>query len=152
MLSWSNFNIAHYLASFIQEQRAKGNKIWFLPFTYGADFTPLAGSTTDSRTIDIQEDSDFFVTETSCNDLLTDLLCRMRLESSGRELQNTPIQVGNIFGSGSEPSYWYKPLFLQRRTSLFLEVTNGSGTDKTLRFAFRGVKVFITPMAHHAAA
>lgn len=150
MYHWSDMNHAHYLAAFSEHQARKGIDVSFHPFTYGVETVNLAALNDDTQPLIVEGDADFILFLTSANDTTNDWRVRLRHGSSGRELQNRQLQLANIFGTGAQPFYWYHPLYLQRRSTLLVDIRNDTGTARTLRLAFHGVKVFST--RHRAAA
>lgn len=128
---------------------AKGSAIDY--FVYGTDFTPLTASLTVQNNININGDSAFCILSGVLVETATDnttflanapLLFRLQDSGAGRYLSNIPIHAGNWFGTAEEPKYWDVPKILAPNTTFSVEAQNLEATDRNVRIAFHGFKIF----------
>ena len=120
-------------------------------FVYTANFIPLTASSTQTTNVSIQNDSDFLiiygvgtVTDTTEASRLTYVpqLVQLRDSSSGRELFDQATHYHNIFGTAEEPAYWSFPKLLRAGSTFSVTLQNLEATDRRVRIAFAGFKVF----------
>jgi hypothetical protein len=120
-------------------------------FVYGTDYTPLVASTTTQNPININGDSAFVILcgvliETATNNTTflanAPLLFRIQDTGSGRYLSNVPIHAGNWFGTAELPKYWDIPKIIAPNSTLVVEAQNLEATDRNVRVAFHGFKIF----------
>jgi len=120
-------------------------------FVYATDFTPLVASTTTKNNITINGDSDFFILSAVLVETATDnttflanapLLFTLTDNGSGRELSNTAIAAENWFGTAQEPKYWDVPKIIKRNSTFGVTAQNLEATNRNVRIAFHGFKVF----------
>lgn len=128
---------------------AKGLQIDY--FVYGIQFLPLTASLTLQGTANINGDSAFCIlsgvlveTDTGNTTFLAQrpLLARIVDTGSGRYLSNSQIHVDNWFGTAEEPKYWDVPKIFAPNSTLGLELQNLEATDRNVRVAFHGFKIF----------
>lgn len=120
-------------------------------FVYGTDFLPLAASATTRNNIAINGDADFFILSAVLVETATDnttflpnrpLLFTLTDQGSGRELSSQPVSADNWFGTAEEPKYWDVPKVLRRNSTLAVTAQNLEATERNVRVAFHGFKVF----------
>lgn len=120
-------------------------------FVYGTDFTPLSASATTTRAIQINSDSAFLAlsaviveTDTGNTTFLANhpLLVTLQTGGAALSLSNTPIHADNWFGSAEEPKYWDLPKVLLPNTTFNVTMQNLEATDRNVRVAFHGFKIF----------
>lgn len=151
MYQFLDFNTAHYLDALREDYAAQGYDVAYLPFTYTADFLPLAASATQTTTVTIDHDSDFILGKQTMTVFDGDgagiefpnFLARLIVETSQRQLQNRLTHALNLFGSAQRPNIYYKPLVLAAKSTFTVEAQDLSGADATIRLAFAGVKAFL---------
>jgi len=120
-------------------------------FAYTANFIPLTASATQTTNISIQNDADFLilygvgtVTDTTEASRLTYVpqLVQFRDSGSGRELFDQATHYHNIYGTAEEPAYWSFPKLLRAGSTFSVTHQNLEATDRRVRTAFFGFKVF----------
>jgi hypothetical protein len=108
-------------------------------------------SATTKNNITINGDSDFFIlsavlveTDTGNTTFLPNhpILFTLTDNGSGRELSNTPVHADNWFGTAQEPKYWDVPKIIKRNSTFGVTAQNLEATDRNVRVAFHGFKVF----------
>jgi hypothetical protein len=120
-------------------------------FAYVADFLPLTASLTQTQPISIQSDSDFVivagvavVTDTANAVRITFVpqLVQLQDQGSGRNLFSSQTHFNNVFGTAEEPAYWPQPKVLIRGSTFAVQLQNLEATNRNVRIAFMGFKVF----------
>jgi hypothetical protein len=120
-------------------------------FAYGTDFTPLNASATTTRAIQINSDSAFLIlsatmVETDTTDLIffpnRPLLVTLTTGGAALSLSNTPIHADNWFGTAEEPKYWDVPKVLLPNTTFNVSLQNLEATNRNIRVAFHGFKIY----------
>ncbi len=133
------------------EQAARAKRVVIDHFTYTAAWTPLGASATTSVTIPISADSDFLWMETSLVDYTAanvlnpnpDLLISFQDAGSGRNLQDNPIHVSLVTGSGQWPFVLPEPKMLVGNGSIQVTLVNNvAQIEGRISLALIGVKVF----------
>lgn len=143
------------------KQIRRGNFPWWYPegargkaidyFVYGTDFDTLAASATETNNVNISGDSAFCVlsaviVESDIADTtflaVPPLLVRIQDSGSGRYLSNTAIHASNWFGTAQEPKYWDIPKIFAPNSTLTIEVQNLEATERVVRMALHGFKIF----------
>lgn len=123
-------------------------------FVYGVTFSTLTSGSSNTAPINIQADSDFFLSKlavfaTDVNDLpianndgiavnvlITDT-------GSGRNLANIAVPVSSFFGSGQLPFILPRQRIFLANTTINVQVTNfGAGDYNALSLSFIGEKKF----------
>lgn len=145
-----DYNLSHYLDALAAEYARDGFTVQYQPFSYPADFLPLAASAEQTVQVAIDQDADFVLAqqtitafETDGTDVLApNLTVQLRPTSSQRQLQTNPVHVGNVFGTGERPHLYFKPLVLSARSSLQVTLTNLVATAYNVYLNFEGVKAF----------
>lgn len=133
---------------------------WFPPearglaldyFVYGTDFDPLSASATTTRAIQINSDSAFLILSATMVETATDdttfmanrpLLVTLTTGGAALSLSNTPIHADNWFGTAEQPKYWDVPKILLPNTTFNVQLQNLEATDRVIRVAFHGFKLF----------
>lgn len=144
----------------IEAIRGGNYPFWFAPearelaldyFAYGTDFVPIAASATESRIIQINSDSAFYIlsavmveTDTANTTFFANrpLLAQLSTGGAAVNLANTPIHVDNWFGTAEEPKYWDVPKLLLPNTSFNVQLQNLEATARNVRVAFHGIKLY----------
>lgn len=120
-------------------------------FAYGTDFTPLTASLTTTRAIQINSDSAFMILSATMVETATDnttfmanhpLLATLTTGGAALSLSSTPIHADNWFGTAQEPKYWDVPKVLLPNTTFNVTLQNLEATDRNIRIAFHGFKLF----------
>lgn len=120
-------------------------------FVYGTDFTPLSASATSTKSIQINSDSAFLVLCATLVETGTDnttflanrpLMANLSTGGAALNLSNTAIHVDNWFGTAEEPKYWDVPKVLLPNTTFNIQLQNLEATDRNVRVAFHGFKLF----------
>lgn len=122
-------------------------------FIYGTDFLGIADGATESQSVSIQEDSDFFII--SADAFVVDPAGPTRIDpdsfiatvslqdsGSGRNFVDRPIAFSNVYGTAQLPGFWPYPKLLQASSTLTTQLTNNQGAAVDVRLAYRGFKVF----------
>lgn len=129
-------------------------ELWERPkdfFVYSVLFNPLPISTTEADDIQIQADSDFlimagvrYVTSTAAPPVPQAGVALVQLtdSGSGRQLQNTPVHIENLFGTAQMPAVWPFPKLLQRSSTLTVTIQNLEATARIYYISFLGFKCF----------
>lgn len=120
-------------------------------FVYGTDFEPLAASATTTRAIQINSDSAFLVlsatmveTDTANTVFLANRPLLVSLSTGGAQLNlsNSPVHADNWLGTAEQPKYWDVPKILLPNTTFNVQLQNLEATDRNVRVAFHGFKLF----------
>lgn len=124
-------------------------------FSYTVFFDDLAASSTQNGNIQIQADSDFkwikgqFFADIAgapqtADSLVIPLVTVQITDSgSGRQLNNEPVPVSSLFGSGQLPYINPIPRIFKARSNIAFQVANFSAaTTYDLRLVLTGTKVF----------
>lgn len=120
-------------------------------FTYGANFAPLSASATATQAIQINSDSAFMILSATLVETATDnttflanhpLLVTLTTGGAALSLSNTAIHADNWFGTAQEPKYWDVPKILLPNTTFNVQLQNLEATDRNVRVAFHGFKLF----------
>ena len=121
-------------------------------FSYGANFLPVPASGVLQQDIQIQNDSNFVilagiatVTDAENSSFLVHpawpLTVAMNDTGAGRQLQNTPQPLGNLFSTETW-KLWPQPKFIRAGATLSTTIANLTATARNVRISFVGVKVF----------
>lgn len=141
-----------------------GNYPWYWPagarnkaidaFAYGTEFLPLVASATTANQIAINADSAFLIVsaclvETDTTDLSFlaqhPLLFQLSDTGSGRYLSNIAIHADNYFGTAERPFIWTEygcPKILAPNSTFSVQAQNLEATNRNVRVAFHGIKIF----------
>lgn len=126
-------------------------------FSYAHELLPATASIESTTNFLVQADSGFVIVKTmgvittDANVFVTNLTDTPKFSpftviwtdsGSGRDLMNVRIAWDNVIGTGQRPYYWPKPKVLDPNSTLTGRYLNLSGTDRNLRVAFGGFKVF----------
>lgn len=147
-LDWSQ---AAFLDSLEELHRRRGYEVDFQPGYYPADFLPLTAGATQEFPVTIDPDSDFVLCQqmgvyfdnAGITLAAPNVLVEMRSEANQRDLQNQPVHLMGIFGTGERPYVYYRPLILRARGTLFVRLQSLSGGDINIRLTFGGVKAYL---------
>lgn len=129
-------------------------------FVYSAEFLPLVASTTGTFETAIQADSDFLcvmvtrvVTSADNATFLANVpeLVQIFDAGSGRNLMDRAIHIDGLMGTAQLPSYWPMPKIFRANSTITTTVQNLEATDRNVRIAYLGFKVFDYPMDAMAA-
>lgn len=124
-------------------------------FTYNTQFNTIAGSTTATQSVSIQNDADFVWTQgsvvmtdsagtTFTNVLNVPMLVKISDSASGRQLSDSQVHVSNMFGTAQNPFILSFPKIFRAGGQLSVELQNLSATAYRVFFALHGFKVFFT--------
>lgn len=124
-------------------------------FVYSAEFLPLTASLTLTFETAIQADSDFLcvaavrlVTATDNTTIVAvpvPELVTIFDAGSGRNLMDRAIHIDNLMGTGQLPTYWPMPKIFRANSTISTTVQNLEATDRNVRIAYLGFKVFDYP-------
>lgn len=123
------------------------------PFTYTLNYLPATASVITTQSFLIQADSAFMyvkgcavVTATDNTTFLTvgqwPFLITITDSGSGRDLMDTGVHLYNIFGTAERPFILPKPKLFDPNSTVTGKLQNLSATDRNVRLAFNGYKVF----------
>lgn len=119
-------------------------------YTYVARVTDLTPGATLVDNVKIEADADFYAfkfmqTATSSNSLVTPL-ARIQLidQASGRNLQDEPVDISSIGGTGELPFILETPRHFSANGTVQVQFNNYSGTATydQVSFYFNGYKVW----------
>jgi hypothetical protein len=152
MIDFLDFNLTNYLDTIAAQYRARGFDIFYLPFVYAADFLPIVAGTTATQIVTIDQGADFVwcyqtfacFTVAGVATGSPDMTCRVTVDSSQRQIMSQAIHLTSFFGTGQRPHRLFKPVVLTAKSSMTVEVTNGTAANQNLRLSFAGVKAFLT--------
>jgi len=126
-------------------------------FTFVINFLPLAASASDSQNFITQADSGFAIVETSfevvsnVNVFVANISDTPRYapqvitlsdSGSGRDLSNTGVPIGTLFGPNNEPFIWPCPKILDPNSTFTAKIQNLVATAFNIRLSFHGYKIF----------
>lgn len=132
------------------------------PFTYTMNFLPATASATTTAQFQVQNDSGFAICKTSqvitdtvnvavanlqpygtAGQTVTPFLITLSDSGSGRNLMDTGVHLDHIFGVGQRQGYqWTVPKVLDPNSTFTGQLQNLSATDRNVRLAFVGFKIF----------
>jgi len=138
---------------------------WLDPFIYSINFvtpTPLTASGTVTLNFIVQNDSAFAICKTTyiaSNNAnaavanlqpfgsggassLVEVLATITDSGSGRALSDNPIPIDSLFGTGQFPRIWPIPKIVDPNSVISVTLTNLVATERHIRLAFTGYKVF----------
>ena len=124
-------------------------------FVFSWTWTPLLANATESRTVQIQNDSDFLmvalsgiVRSTAAGAAAQAAAATLVLESSGsgRNVFDRAQDWDAIVGTAQRPAWLPAPKFLDRASALQATLADIGGIDRTIRLAAWGIKVFDSTM------
>ena len=76
-----------------------------------------------------------------------DVLVQIRHDATGRDMQDRPTHLLNIFGRAQRPFPMIRPFIIDPKSSWTTTVSNlEAATDFELRLTFWGVKAYLTPL------
>lgn len=142
-----------FAPSMVNPQIDPGSRDWY---SYQIEFASIAPTIVSNGTINIEADSNFYLTQLS---YMVDLAAAALTEAtriiplvtvlitdsgSGRQLMNAAVPITTIFGEGDRPARLVHPRLFQRTTSIAVQVTNYSAatTYTNLHLVFIGFKVY----------
>lgn len=126
-------------------------------FTFVINFLPLAASNTDTQNFITQADSGFAICKTSFNIAsnvnvfvanISDTpryapqVVTLTDSGSGRDLSNTAVPIGCLFGPDAFPFPWPTPKILDPNSTFTARIQNLVATAFNIRLAFHGYKIF----------
>lgn len=122
-------------------------------FTLVTDFEPISASATETQNIAVPGDAAFLILSAVAAVTNTDnttfvafgarpYLVTLRTTGSDRGLSNGAVHIDNWFGTAAQPAYWDNPKILAPNENLAVTLQNLAATDRNVRLAFRGFKVF----------
>jgi hypothetical protein len=131
---------------------SRAGKVLLDPFTYQATFV-LPGGALGLQTpvnIPITADSDFTIGKTMLASYTAagvflanpDYLCTIFDTGSGRQFQDFPVHVHNIFGTAERPYIWPEPKLIMAASQLQITLINNTLVAATVYVALGGFKVF----------
>ncbi len=156
MFRVSEFPINAYLEKLEDDYRRDGLKAEFETYTYNAEFVPLLRSTTQPQVNATDQDAGFvcFAQMQHCVDTpsLTrvpypNVLVSIRMDAGGRDMQNTPTALINIFGTGERKFELPRPFLVGPKSSWTTTCTTlETLNDFNLRLSYHGCKVYLKPL------
>ena len=126
-------------------------------FTFVINFLPLAASNTDTQNFITQGDSGFAIVKTSfdiasnVNVFVANISDTPRYapqvvtlsdSGSGRDLSNSGVSIGTLFGPNNEPFVWACPKVLDPNSTFTARIQNLVATAFNIRLSFHGYKIF----------
>lgn len=126
-------------------------------FTFVINFLPLAASNTDTQNFITQADSGFAIVKTSfevasnVNVFVANISDTPRYapqvitlsdSGSGRDLSNSAVAIGTLFGPNAYPFVWPCPKILDPNSTFTARVQNLVATAFNIRLSFHGYKIF----------
>lgn len=126
-------------------------------FTFVINFLPLAASNTDTQNFITQADSGFAVVKTSF-DIASNVsvyvanisdtpryapqVITLSDSGSGRDLSNSAVSIGTLFGPNTDPFIWPCPKILDPNSTFTARIQNLVATAFNIRLSFHGYKIF----------
>lgn len=122
------------------------------PFTYVAEFLPLASLAQVNFDNNIQNDSDFLLVSVSA--VVTDATGQAIVaffpatiswldQGAGRQLQSRPEHVSNVFGTAQLPYYLPVPKLIDRGSTFTTQLTSlDTANARNVRISYHGFKLF----------
>ena len=153
MKDFSDFHLTYWLDAIALEYRQRGFSVTYQPFAYGADFRPLSSLSTGTiQTTTIDRDADFIWCENSyvayttagANQIQPDLLVQHTAVSSQRDLENQPVHLMNVYGTGERPFIWTKPIVVSAKSAITVVLSSNVAADLNVSLTWLGVKAFLT--------
>lgn len=126
-------------------------------FTFVINFLPLAASNTDTQNFITQADSGFAIVKTSfdiasnVNVFVANISDTPRYapqvitlsdSGSGRDLSNSAVAIGTLFGPNAYPFVWPCPKILDPNSTFTARIQNLVATAFNIRLSFHGYKIF----------
>ena len=126
-------------------------------FTFVINFLPLAASNTDTQNFVTQADSGFAIVKTSfdiasnVNVFVANISDTPRYapqvitlsdSGSGRDLSNSAVSIGTLFGPNDDPFTWPCPKILDPNSTFTARIQNLVATAFNIRLSFHGYKIF----------
>lgn len=126
-------------------------------FTFIINFLPLAASNTDTQQFITQADSGFAICKTSFNIAsnvnvfvanISDApryapqVITLSDSGSGRDLSNSAVAIGTLFGPDDFPFPWPTPKILDPNSTFTARIQNLVATAFNIRLSFHGYKIF----------
>ena len=126
-------------------------------FTFVINFLPLAASNTDTQNFITQADSGFAICKTSFNIAsnvnvfvanISDIpryapqVITLTDSGSGRDLSNSAVPIGTLFGPDEYPFAWPTPKILDPNSTFTARIQNLVATAFNIRLSFHGYKIF----------
>lgn len=126
-------------------------------FTFVINFLPLAASNTDTQNFITQADSGFAIVKTSfevvsnVNVFVANISDTPRYapqvitlsdSGSGRDLSNSGVAIGTLFGPNDYPFVWPCPKILDPNSTFTARIQNLVATAFNIRLSFHGYKIF----------
>ncbi len=126
-------------------------------FTFVINFLPLAASNTDTQQFITQADSGFAICKTSFNiasnvnvfvanisdePRYAPQVITLSDSGSGRDLSNTGVPIGTLFGPDTFPFPWPTPKILDPNSTFTARIQNLVATAFNIRLSFHGYKIF----------
>lgn len=156
MFRVQDFPINAFLESMAADYRRQGKRVRFEPFSYNADYVPLLAASTQNQVNATAADAPFicFYQMQHCviNVARTlvpfpDVLIQIRHDATGRDMQDRPGHLLNIFGRAQRPFALIRPFIIDPKSSWTTTVSNlEAATDFELRLTYWGVKAYLTPL------
>lgn len=126
-------------------------------FTFVINYLPLAASNTDTQNFITQADSGFAIVKTSF-DIASNVnvfaanisdtpryapqVITLSDSGSGRDLSNSAVSIGTLFGPNSDPFVWTCPKILDPNSTFTARIQNLVATAFNIRLSFHGYKIF----------
>lgn len=126
-------------------------------FTFVINFLPLAASNTDTQNFLTQADSGFAIVKTSF-DISSNVsvfvanisdtpryapqVITLSDSGSGRDLSNSAVSIGTLFGPNDDPFVWPCPKILDPNSTFTARIQNLVATAFNIRLSFHGYKIF----------
>lgn len=126
-------------------------------FTFVINFLPLAASNTDTQNFITQADSGFAICKTSftvasnVNVFVANIsdipryapqIITLSDSGSGRDLSNSGVSIGSLFGPDEFPFPWPTPKVLDPNSTFTARIQNLVATAFNIRLSFHGYKIF----------
>lgn len=126
-------------------------------FTFVINYLPLAASNTDTQNFITQADSGFAICKTSftiasnVNVFVANIsdmpryapqIITLSDSGSGRDLANSGVSIGSLFGPDTFPFPWPTPKILDPNSTFTARIQNLVATAFNIRLSFHGYKIF----------
>lgn len=150
MFGIHQYQLSQWQDSIMAQYRAAGRKVELLHFTYNVNFLPINSSQTLNQPNTTDGEGDFHICQT-CQTAINagsgayvqypNITVQIKWDVSGREAQDRPTHLVNLFGRGDRPHPWINPMRIPPKSTWSTTVTNqDAAVNFNLFLAFHGVK------------
>ena len=150
MFGIGQYQLSQWQESVLAQYRAAGRKVELVPFTYSSNFQPILASATLTQPNTTDGEGDFWICQTAMAAInaatgayvqYPNLTVQIRWDVSGRDFQDRPIHVVNLFGRGELTHDWTAPQRIPPKSTWSTTLTNlDAAVNYNAFISFHGVK------------